>query len=357
MDQPARKNEGSGSTTTILGGMFGLAEPSAATGSPAAFLGPGALRLANARSGMKLLVEALRPERVWLPSFLCESLIEPIASAGLDLCFYSVDSSLQVQVDPGLDALRSGDLLVQIHYFGFPVDRRLAALARERGAHVVDDAAQALLSSQVGSDSDFVLTSPRKFVGVPDGATLTGPGCDQLTFPPLGDPPTAWAAAALAASTERAAFDAGSGDRAWFEQFQEVEKTQPTGAFAMSALGSRLLDTSFDWGEIARKRRANYRQILSRLSDCALFPELPDSVVPLGFPVRLAERDRVRADLMAAQIYPPVHWPVPDRVPSKFAVSRQLAAEIMTLPCDQRYGADDMDRVVSVLQRSLRNTG
>jgi hypothetical protein len=81
---------------------------------------------------------------------------------------------------------------------------------------------------------------------------------------------------------------------------------------------------------------------------------LPDGVVPLGFPVRLKERDRVRQALFDARIYPPVHWPIAEVVPNEFGASHQLATEIMTLPCDQRYGAPDVERMVLEVRRNLR---
>lgn len=93
------------------------------------------------------------------------------------------------------------------------------------------------------------------------------------------------------------------------------------------------------------------RHLAEGLREMAIFPDLPEGVVPLGFPVRMAERDAARQRLFAEDIYPPVHWPIEDVVPPEFQSSHRLARWIMTLPCDQRCSPDDLDRALAILQR------
>jgi dTDP-4-amino-4,6-dideoxygalactose transaminase len=85
----------------------------------------------------------------------------------------------------------------------------------------------------------------------------------------------------------------------------------------------------------------------------ALFSNLPAPVIPLGFPIRTKERDKVKQVLFAREIYPPVHWPIQGAVPQEYADSHKLASDIMTLPCDQRYDGDDMDRISQVVAEAL----
>ena len=85
------------------------------------------------------------------------------------------------------------------------------------------------------------------------------------------------------------------------------------------------------------------------LGKLALRPQLSADVVPLGFPVRLGNRDVVREALQDVRIYPPVHWPLQGVVPESFKASHVLSSEILTLPCDQRYGADEMEQMADVV--------
>ena len=118
----------------------------------------------------------------------------------------------------------------------------------------------------------------------------------------------------------------------------------------MSDLTLLILRHAVDWQKVSTRRRDNYKFLASELGQIALIPELTSEVVPLGFPVRVKERDRIRQALFAEKIYPQVHWEIAGFVPSKFEASHRLAAEIMTLPCYQSYNQSDMERVVNQLK-------
>ena len=121
----------------------------------------------------------------------------------------------------------------------------------------------------------------------------------------------------------------------------------PCQPMRMSELSTLLLHHRIDYQEAGRRRRENYRFLASELADVAIFPDLGPGVVPLGFPVRILDRDRLRQALFDSEIYPAVHWPIADVVPREFEMSHRLAGEIMTLPCDQRYTQSDMERIIT----------
>jgi dTDP-4-amino-4,6-dideoxygalactose transaminase len=261
---------------------------------------------------------------------------------------------LRIPSSEWLDHIQPGDLVILIEYFGFPGDVSWITQVKERRAWVLEDAAQALLSDRVGQPADFVVFSPRKSVGVPDGGILVV-NCEiDLSDVRLEKPPAKWWLKALMASVLRREFDIHGGSRYWFELFQEVETGRLIGAYAMSELSWTLLRHSFDYLAIAQRRVANYRLLLNKLGDIALFTHLPENVVPLGFPLRVRRRDSLRQILFDNQIYPPVHWPTQGIVPQEFSESHKLADEIMTLPCDQRYGGEDMERMASIILKELR---
>lgn len=334
----------------ILGGMFGLDEMPHPRCSPPWFLESHRLALVNGRSCIKLLVDRISPKQVWLPSYLAPSMLEAVDERRTAVHFYPMTYDLAVASEEWLREVDTGDLVVLIDYFGFPCDRTCAERARERGALILEDASQALLSEHVGSSADFVLYSPRKLLGVPDGGILVLQ-CDmELGEISLEPPPASWWLTALNAAVRRREFDRHGGDRRWFDLYKEVEDRQPLGPFAMSDFSMTLMRHGFDYSEIASRRRRNYTRLCEHLQDIALFPQLPASVVPLGFPVRLADRAHVQRELFQRDIYPPVHWSLPPRVADAFTASRRLAGHMLTLPCDQRYDVDDMDSMAGHLR-------
>ncbi len=341
----------------LIGGLFGLEVNEAAVRSGVPFLREGDLLLVNGRSALHTVVRALRPRRVWLPSYLCKSLLDALHGTQSAYEFYPVGADLRTQTGEWLQTVHEGDIVVVIDYFGFPAEAAIMAAARNRGAWAFEDASQALLTRDVGHAADFVAYSLRKFIGVPDGGILsarTGEAASAMVAkPPLMPPPREWWHTALKATMQRREFDLCEGPRAWFELFQESERRSPVGCFAMSGFTQDLLPCAFDYEQIATRRRANYGTLSTHLSHIALYPDLPPEVVPLGFPVRVPRRDAVRSTLFMRMIFPPIHWALDNAVPLEFTASHELAAEVMTLPCDQRYDAADMERMAMLAMEAI----
>jgi dTDP-4-amino-4,6-dideoxygalactose transaminase len=105
---------------------------------------------------------------------------------------------------------------------------------------------------------------------------------------------------------------------------------------------------------VAIRRRANFRLLLDYLSPWAMAKQLPPDVVPLGFPIRVPDRDALLKRLYAAQIYAPVHWPLGDTVPQEHEASWRLSESLLTVPCDQRIAPDRMAEVGEIVRKELQ---
>lgn len=337
----------------IIGGMFGLDEIANPKHSTPPFLNGNAVFMANARSGIVLLLELLSPAQVWMPSFFCGPVLNVVRERMTGVRLYEVGYDLSLPSFEWLDSVQPNDLVVLVDYFGFPPVPQYMYRIRERGAWIVEDACQALLTEEVGGLSDFVLFSPRKFLGVPEGGILLVNHEIPTATISLESPQAEWWLKAFSAAVLRREFDRNGGDRRWFKLFQEAEVESPVGPYAMSEFSRMLLQCNFDYAMIAEKRVRNYEQLARELGEFALFPALPVGVVPLGFPIRIKERDRVRQVLFDNWIYPPVHWPIQGVVPEEFRESHRLASEIMTLPCDQRYNSRDMKRIIRCVSEAM----
>jgi len=347
-------------TRRVIGGEFELSEFK--LGSPDMLSrltrGLSGTWTLSGRSALSLILRTLQGEgirHIHLPTYLCESLIQPVKALGLRYSFYPVEADLRAKPDPP-----SGAAVLIIHYFGWP-NSAASDLRAEAGRsfQLIEDACQALLSDWSASVSvpRFIFLSPRKF-----GPTLLGGWCNVSVN--LAEAPrdtTALVQRSLAARIARGAYLAEpdapvnvSVERGYLEVFEAQERfldDHPTYA----SVPQLVLDVAagLDWGAIAARRRQNW-QILS---DCLrgyvepVIPVLPPSVVPLGYVVRLKERDRVRARLAERRIFCPVHWPIPSvcrGYASREAIA--LAESCLTLPVDQRYGTEDMLYVADTLK-------
>lgn len=339
--------------TRIIGGMFGLEVVPPPQASSPLFLNGNSLLLANARSGIAILIELLTPAVVWMPSYYCGHVLGIVEERATAVRYYEVNYHLALPSLAWVEEVQVNDLVVMTDYFGFQCDPGCKKLVKERGAWLLEDACQALLSEEVGLYADFVLFSPRKFLGVPDGGILVVNNDISDDISTLEKAPAEWWLKAFTASALRGEFDRHGGDRRWFELFQETEVTAPVGAFAMSELSRSLLQYSFDYRLIAERRVENYELLASQLGEFALLPVLPEGVVPMGFPIHITDRDRIRQIFFSHDIFPPVHWQIIGVVPEKFRESHRLSTDIMTLPCDQRYGEQDMERIINVFMKEV----
>lgn len=340
------------SNQKVIGGVLGLPD-SIGQGNGPSFLTEDSAYFVNARSALFAFLRATRPRCVWLPSFLCRTILTPLFTGKWAYRFFPVDGSLQVSPGPWLDGVGAGDVVLLIAYFGFATEETITRVLHARGAIILEDASQALLSPHVGRFSDYVLLSPRKTVGVPDGGILR-PGTLVRNIA-LMSPPRDWWLTTFQACLLRRDSDLYGGDpeRRWFKLYREASAKMPCGCYAISPLSEMLLWTSFDYTEVAARRRANFHFLLDNLRDIAVYRELPDDVVPLGFPVAVEDRALLQEALYRENIYPPVHWDIETVVPQEYVESHELSKRILTLVCDHRYDLEDMERTVRCVQSAL----
>jgi dTDP-4-amino-4,6-dideoxygalactose transaminase len=340
----------------IAGGMFGF-EPNLAAvhATEPEFMREPKLLFVSARSGIKFLIDTLRPAQVWMPSYLCSSMVDAVDTTISDIRFYEVGYSLEVMSLDWVDSVLPGSLVVFVAYFGFPCNQPAIKQVHSRGALVLEDASQALLSSHLGRHSDFLLFSPRKTVGVPDGGVLRLLRDSILPPVALSQPPQEWWLKALEACISRREFDKRDGEREWFDLFQQVEAFYPSGLYRMSELSQTLLERGFSYQTIADVRRSHYHYLSAIFKSYALFPELDCDTVPLGFPIRVAKREEIRRFLFQHAIFPAVHWKLDECVPTQFEESHRLSRNIMTIPCDHRLTSDDVARLADVLGEALKS--
>ena len=82
-----------------------------------------------------------------------------------------------------------------------------------------------------------------------------------------------------------------------------------------------------------------------------IFSVLPDDVTPLYFPILVDNRVQWQDLLADNDIYAPVVWPKADHCPDIDDNSQMIYDKILCIPIDQRYGIDDMDRIVKVINK------
>ena len=171
---------------------------------------PGEAHLLSGRGALWFILEdmaATRPvERVWLPAYCCESMIQPFAQRGLDIRFYPVGPE-----EATVPALGEGDVLLLLDFFGYrrEENRKLARRAQAAGAAVIYDATHKLDGHPAAeAHADYSFCSFRKWFYCNDAVAVKHTG----TFlSDVGGPHARYTALRNKAAVEKARYLRGEG--------------------------------------------------------------------------------------------------------------------------------------------------
>ena len=290
-----------------------------------------------------VLKEIPNARKALLPSYCCDSMIQPFQNAGIEVDFYSVyyDAGLKITVG----ALANIDVFLWCNYFGFDVP--MPDLS-DFGGVVIEDITHSLLSDKpYHTQSQYLIASLRKWEPINCGgycASVNG----ELRNSPTEIPPESFIDTRTLAMKMKKDYLSGSTkeDKSKFlslyvecnhwlaENYSELSIDQ----------WSQTYLSTVDVEKQKNMRRNNARVLYKILKDKVqfLFAEA-DMDCPLFVPILLKNRDEVRRQLTNNQIYCPVHWPKPSGCESN------LYKQELSLVCDQRYTEEDMKRVASVL--------
>ncbi len=296
-----------------------------------------------------------------LPPFTCHTVLQPFIDAGYKVHCYDIDKDLTCNRDAFAEAIfEYQPSVVLVHgYFGFDTLHSIKELIKgigQSGITMIEDITQTMYSEYEHTQSDYYVASFRKWAALPDGA------CAISTNKPF-----TWKPHKVDASLEDAklrAFHAkhlymykNIGNKEEFlRMFREAEDIlcSQESIFAMSPV-SRAVQGNLDIDLLRRKRKHNYDVLAHTIEDVGflrpVFSTLPKDVTPLYFPVYV-ERDRegIQRYLAKNDIYAPIVWPKPIRCEGAISETVDwIYRHILSIPCDQRYDIDDMERIIDTL--------
>lgn len=293
---------------------------------------PHAHRYQSARAAFLALLCTWRPKRVWLPWYLCASMVESAVQAGVPVARYAIDEKMRV-----LDAdFCPGDWLVYVNYFGLCDDGVEDAAARFGAQHVVVDNSQAFFSPPANVLA--TLYSPRKYFGVPDGGYL-------LTQMPMSEP--------VERDTDSVQHGLhllkrlGASAEAGYSDFRVAEaRLHGQAPKSMSQLTRRLL-AGVDYVGVREARARNFAALHSALGASNHFQAIGRGLAPaLCYPYGPVA-EGTREALQTKRIYTPCYWPEVVSDPRVPAHEAMLARDFIFLPCDQRLSVQDLARLVA----------
>ena len=295
-----------------------------------------ALRMNTGRNCFEYILRAYGYKKVYLPYYTCKAVMEPINKLSIPYEFYHIDISFEIS---DRITLRDGEALLYTNYFGLK-QRYVELLAEKFGSRLIVDNTQAFYSLPVPGIDTFYTC--RKFFGVPDGAYLY---CHTVADVEIEQD---YSFDRMTHLLKRIDLTAEDG----YRDFIEVDNglvDQPIRR--MSKLTQRMMQ-SVDYELVARQRRTNY-MILNDLlgKDNSIDLPLEDDAVPMVYPY-LVPLKGLREKLIGNRVFVARYWPNVLDWTTEGEIEYRLAYQMQPLPIDQRYGEEEMRRIVEIINFS-----
>lgn len=272
---------------------------------------------------------------VFIPYYTCDVVLEPIQKLHIVYSFYSIDNNLELKELP---TLQKGEYLLYTNYFGIK-DEYVRKLAERYGSRLIVDNAQAWFAEPIEGIS--TIYSPRKFVGLPDGGVAY---CSRHIDEDSFEQDVSFARCSHLLKR----IDLGPSDG--YADFRENSKQlvgQPIKQ--LSELTKKLL-CSVNFKEVRYKRKENFRFLHKNLLTSNLFniPAEDSFACPMIYPY-LTDDIFLRQKLIENKIFVATYWPNVQEWATEDLLERSFMDKLLPIPCDQRYGTDEMKTIISII--------
>ena len=293
-----------------------------------------------------LLLDFTGPRTAALPSWCCETMVEPFLRHGFEVRFYSVLPGPDGGLVMNFSQMAGCGVLLAMDYFGYTREPLPPGFA----GTVIRDVTHSLFSTSP-VNGDCVFGSLRKWAGFWTGGWAWKRG-GAFRLPPPESAGEGYISLRRRAMAEKREYLEGRrADKGFLELFAQAEEILHEGIAGRGGAAEDIAAASrLDVDLLRRKRRENAAVLLKGVAPMALFPQIGDGDCPLFVPILVpgGKRNALRRYLIEREIYCPVHWPL-SSIHSVTEAERRIYEEELSLVCDQRYGPEDMARTLGVI--------
>ena len=282
---------------------------------------PNGVLLNSGRNALRHIVRKLGVTRIHVPYYTCPVVWDALKAEGCKLEFYEVGQDFKPQI-----FFPKQDYVLYTNYFGC-----CGGIVDELAGdypNLIVDCAQAYYAKPKGLAS---FSSPRKFLGVPDGGVAYGvePGMyvEDVSDERMGH---------LIERRDHGATLCG------YELFRKAENSlDDADVKEMSSFTKECLSHVDE--QAVKKRRLENFAFLNRHLLTAFPLALTTDDVPMVYPY-ITKNPQLRSLLINDKIFVASYWP-------GLSNCDDFQERILPLPIDQRYGRNNMERILEVLKQ------
>lgn len=289
----------------------------------------GGIYLNICRSGFKYLIRSLGIKQIYVPVFTCHVVYEAIQQEGCKIIPYKLDSQLLPSIQFPIDAF-----IIYNNYFGV-LGKNVESLSSLYPNLIVDNA-QAFYSTQKCRAAVY---SPRKFFGLPDGGILIGKDIPEINLE------VGHSFEVTSHLLKRHDYGAQLAYKDFCVNDQALEKYSLK---RMSRLTLALMG-NIDYDGAKQKRLDNFLYLNDNLESSFPFNMAFDDV-PLVYPLLIDNGSEVRDMLIQNGVFCARYWPNVIINTKESDIEYKLTKNIVSLPIDQRYDKEDMNRIITLIK-------
>ncbi|MFA9370783.1 MAG: hypothetical protein ACERIH_03660 [Labilibaculum antarcticum] len=293
---------------------------------------PDFIRLNSGRNCLEYILRARNYKKIYVPAYLCPSILEPVRKLKIEFEFYPIN----IHLEPlEIRVLENDEAYLIINYFGLK-GKFISSLSKIVKNLIVDNSL-AFFEHAIPNVDTFY--SARKFFGVPDGAYLST-NCFLNEELPTE---TSWNRCEhLVRRLENGPIDG-------YPSFLENEKYLCGQEIkSMSNFTYRLL-AGINYRSVKIRRNQNFQYLHLKLrakNRLSIIDTELDG--PMIYPL-LVENGDFRSELIKQKIFVANYWPTILVENKQDSIEYDFSKNLLALPVDQRYGLLDMDKICSVL--------
>ena len=293
--------------------------------------------LNTGRNALEYILRSIgEMKRLFLPYYTCEVVLEPLRKLNIPYSYYHINTNFEITDEVNL---KEREYIIANNYFGVK-GAYIQKLAEKYGDQLIVDCAQAFFAKTIPGIKTFY--SMRKYVGVADGGVAY-----------LGNLPDDLVEVESMENTDdhdshlfkRKQFGAEAG----FAEYQDNEKKLDDQPIRLMSFVTKWMLNHIDYDKVVEQRRENYLylfQILSATNQLQL--PLEDYDVPMVYPY-LTDDNTLKERLIAEKIFVATYWSNIFEWCKPRDWEYTLAERTVFLPVDQRYGREDMKRIIELI--------
>lgn len=291
-----------------------------------------ALKFNCGRNCLAYLIEKRKIEKILLPYYICDSVIDICKKYKTDIVYYHIDPNFMPK-DIKID---EKTYLYVVNYFGQLTYKEKQKL-KQKYKKIIIDNTQAYFDKPLKNCDN--LYSSRKYFGVPDGAVLytdiiSGYNSlkNEIVFDRMKH---------ILGRYEKSASE-------FYKDFVENDDHFCSCSIKkMSKVTENLLH-AIDYKSVRKIRNKNYKYLYKNLIKINKL-NLKKVNGAYCYPLYIENADVVRNIMIENNIYVPTLWPNVVSDFDKETLEYKYAKNILPLPCDQRYNLNDMKRMIEII--------